>query len=97
MSDGLVVFMVDRWCHDCCARRVRFFFTARVTNKEKIRSEHLLFRKIKRSGIPFPVELQSWRDSHRASGNHSSLLRIYFIDEQLVTATNTRDRKIMLY
>ncbi|GFU49875.1 uncharacterized protein TNCV_4686401 [Trichonephila clavipes] len=43
--DGLVAFAVERWRHDCCARRVRFFCPTRVTNEgRKIRFVYLPFR-----------------------------------------------------
>ncbi|GFS94637.1 uncharacterized protein TNCV_3649771 [Trichonephila clavipes] len=46
MFDGLVAFAMDRWRHDCGARRVRIYITARVTNVGgKIRSEYLPFER----------------------------------------------------
>ncbi|GFW99591.1 hypothetical protein TNCV_3418241 [Trichonephila clavipes] len=39
MFDGLVAFAVNRWCHDCGARRLRVHMLARVTNEgRKVRS-----------------------------------------------------------
>ncbi|GFV55093.1 hypothetical protein TNCV_2623141 [Trichonephila clavipes] len=46
MFDGLVAFAVDRWRHDCGARRVRFISRPGSPMKEgrKVRSGYLPFR-----------------------------------------------------
>ncbi|GFW28181.1 histone-lysine N-methyltransferase SETMAR [Trichonephila clavipes] len=50
--DDLVAFAVDRWRHDCCVRRVRFFCTAKATDEgRQIRSGYLPLRIVYRHAV----------------------------------------------
>ncbi|GFW94645.1 hypothetical protein TNCV_4246851 [Trichonephila clavipes] len=80
MFDGLVAFAVDRWRHDCVARRLRVHITARVTNEgRKVRSGYLLFRT-NASTLPIMPKRSSSRDvgtcSYRYRTTTSSLRRL---------------------